>query len=86
MSTQAALAIKEPIIDFETRTEIQEASIIFEKSLEQLKYDIEKLTDHSLSGHLTDVYLDEAKYCLDTAIHAREEIKKGQKKLESERI
>lgn len=86
MNTQGNLALKQPIIDFEARTQILEATQILSKNLEQLKYDIEKLTDHSLSGHLTDVYLDEAKYCLDTAIHAREEIKKGQKKLESERI
>lgn len=82
MSTQTAI----PIIDFDARKEIQDASYIIESSLKQLAYDVKQLTDHNLSSHHMDMYLDEAKHNIETAIYFRALQKKAYERLEGERI
>jgi len=82
MSTQAVI----PIIDFDARKEIQDASYMIESSLKQLAYDIKQLTDHNLSSRHRDMYLDEAKHNIETAIYYRKLQIKAYERLEGERI
>jgi MFS superfamily sulfate permease-like transporter len=51
-----------------------EGDYMFYACLDSIEYAIRKLKDKSTEN--IDMYLDEAKYNIDTAIQAREEIKK----------
>lgn len=48
--------------------------------------DVKQLTDHNLSSHHMDMYLDEAKHNIETAIYYRALQKKAYERLEGERI